>query len=153
MDAPLLQTAVTSLNNVWLSARQSTYNYWMDYTDIHGAQRMNPNDFGDPLTFHPAPTVGGFHLSSEISQHPQDGLARRLTFVVLSEITIVMGLLWIFGTDIYIPQSMTCNNSGGLAPSSDQILHNFSQLYLFSFLLELLLFQFWHLHFSVWYSN
>ena len=26
--------------------------------DIHGAQRMNPTDFGDPLTFHLAPLLG-----------------------------------------------------------------------------------------------
>lgn len=27
------------------------------YTDIHGPQRMNPSAFGDPLTFHSAPTA------------------------------------------------------------------------------------------------
>ncbi len=31
--------------------------------DIHGSQRMNPNDFGDHLTFPPAPPMGqSFHL-------------------------------------------------------------------------------------------
>lgn len=37
--------------------------------DIHGAQRMNPNDSDDPLTLQIAPPAGQtFHLSSEISQ-------------------------------------------------------------------------------------
>ncbi len=47
-------------------------------TDIHGAQRMNPeNYFHGPLTFPLAPPSGqGFHLSYEISQHLQDGLAQ-----------------------------------------------------------------------------
>ncbi len=34
--------------------------------DIHGAQRMIPRDFGDPLTFHLMPPAGqSFHLSYE----------------------------------------------------------------------------------------
>ncbi len=49
-------------------------------TDICVLQRMKPNDFGDPLTFHPVPPAGqAFHLSSEISQNLLDGLAQ--TFV------------------------------------------------------------------------
>ncbi len=33
--------------------------------DIHGSQRMNPTDCGDPLTFHLAPPARQcFHLSS-----------------------------------------------------------------------------------------
>ncbi len=33
---------------------------------------LNPNYFGDPLTFYPAPPAGqSFYLSSEISQHVQ----------------------------------------------------------------------------------
>ncbi len=27
-------------------------------TDIHGSQRMNPNDFGDPLIFYLRPSAG-----------------------------------------------------------------------------------------------
>ena len=39
-------------------------------TDIHGAQRINPDDFGDPLPFHLTLLAGNiFHLCSEISQH------------------------------------------------------------------------------------
>lgn len=42
---------------------------------MHDAQRMNPNDFGDPLIFRLAPLAGqNVHLSSEISQYLQDGL-------------------------------------------------------------------------------
>lgn len=33
------------------------------FMDIHGPQRINPYDFGEPQSF---------HLSSEISQHVQD---------------------------------------------------------------------------------
>ncbi len=45
-------------------------------TDVHGSQRMNPTDFGDPLTFSLAPPAGqSFHLSCEISQYLLDGLA------------------------------------------------------------------------------
>ncbi len=37
-------------------------------TDIRGSERMNPNDFGDPLAFYVAPRADQtFHLSSEIS--------------------------------------------------------------------------------------
>lgn len=37
-------------------------------TDIHGAQTMNANDFGDPMTFHVAPPAcKSFHLFSKIS--------------------------------------------------------------------------------------
>ncbi len=33
----------------------------MDFcTDIHGAQKMNPNDFGDPMNFPLAPWCGCF---------------------------------------------------------------------------------------------
>ncbi len=31
-------------------------------TDIHGSQRMFPNDFSDPLTFRLAPPVGQFQF-------------------------------------------------------------------------------------------
>ncbi len=41
-------------------------------TDIHGFQRMNPNDFGDPLTFPLAPP---FVFLSEMSQQPLNGLS------------------------------------------------------------------------------
>ncbi len=41
-------------------------------TDIHDPQRMNSNDFGDPLTFFIVPPAGqSFHSSSEIPQHLQ----------------------------------------------------------------------------------
>lgn len=47
------------------------------WTDIHEAQRMNANDFGDPLTFHlVSPTGQNIHLSSEISHHLPDGLTQ-----------------------------------------------------------------------------
>ena len=46
--------------------------------NIHGAQRMNPNDFSD-LTFQLEPPAGQtFQLSSEICQRLQDGLAQVL---------------------------------------------------------------------------
>ncbi len=35
--------------------------------DIHGPQRMNPTDFGDPLTHIVPPPGQYFHLSCEIS--------------------------------------------------------------------------------------
>ncbi len=36
-------------------------------TDIHRAQKVNPNDFGDPLTFHLAPSSGqNFSLSNTL---------------------------------------------------------------------------------------
>ncbi len=48
-------------------------------TDVHGPQRMSPTDFGDLLTCPLAPPAGqSFHLSSEISPHLLDGLARYL---------------------------------------------------------------------------
>lgn len=50
-------------------------------TDIHGPQKINPIDFGDPLTFHLVQTTGQtFDLSSKISQHLIDRLAQ--TFMV-----------------------------------------------------------------------
>lgn len=49
---------------------------------IHGAQRMNPDDFSDPLTFHLTPQAGQcLPLSSKISQHLQDGLAYRFVHI------------------------------------------------------------------------
>ncbi len=37
-------------------------------TDVHGAQRMYPYAFNDPLTFHLAPPADwSFHIFSEIS--------------------------------------------------------------------------------------
>ncbi len=46
--------------------------------DIHGAKRMSPNDFGDPLTFDIVPPAGqSFHISSGISQHLLYGLAKQ----------------------------------------------------------------------------
>lgn len=49
-----------------------------DNTDIHCALMMNPNDFGDPLTFYLAPSAGQiFHLISEIYQPILDGLAQN----------------------------------------------------------------------------
>lgn len=38
---------------------------------------MNSNDFDDPLNF-PRAQQAGFRLSSEITQHLQDGMARNL---------------------------------------------------------------------------
>ncbi len=47
-------------------------------TDVHGPQRINPNDFGEPLTFAVVPPAAQiFHLSSEISQHLHGGLAQH----------------------------------------------------------------------------
>ncbi len=49
------------------------------YIDIHGAQRMNPNDTGDPLNFHQAPPAGQrFNLSSEknIPMYPYDKIGK-----------------------------------------------------------------------------
>ena len=42
-------------------------------TDIHGAQMMNPNAFGDPRTFLLVPPAGQI-VFSKISQHLPDGL-------------------------------------------------------------------------------
>lgn len=40
-----------------------------------GIQRMNPNNFVDPLSFHLVPPAGqSSHLSNEISQHLLNGL-------------------------------------------------------------------------------
>lgn len=45
--------------------------------DLHGAQRVNPNDFGDPTTSPVAPLADqSFHSSCEISQHLLDGSAQ-----------------------------------------------------------------------------
>ncbi len=42
-------------------------------TDVHGVQRMDPNDFSDPLTFHLVPPAGqNLHISCEISQRLPD---------------------------------------------------------------------------------
>ena len=41
----------------------ATYLIGMKYTDILGAKRINPNDFGDPLTCHLAlPALSKFSL-------------------------------------------------------------------------------------------
>ncbi len=56
-------------------------------TDIRDAQRMNPNDLGDPLIFHLAPPAG-FYLSGKISLH------------------------FVSGTDTHGSQKMKCNNIG-----------------------------------------
>lgn len=38
--------------------------------DVHGPQRMSPNEFVEPMTFPLAALAGQkFHLSIEISQH------------------------------------------------------------------------------------
>lgn len=48
------------------------------YTDMHGPQKMNPNEVGDPRIFPLAPQMGqGFHLSCGISRDLQDGLAQN----------------------------------------------------------------------------
>lgn len=45
---------------------------------ICGAQRMNPDDFGDPLTFHLVPPAGqSCHSCCNMPEHQQDGLAQR----------------------------------------------------------------------------
>lgn len=65
-------------------------NCWIDCHDfffifIHGAQGMNPFVFCDPLTYHLVlPSCQIFHLSSEIFQHQQYGLAQNLTFIHLN---------------------------------------------------------------------
>lgn len=54
--------------------------------DIRGTQKMNPNDFLDPVTFHIAPpSAQMFQLLGEISQHLPDGLAPKFvwSFMVL----------------------------------------------------------------------
>ncbi len=50
--------------------------------DFHGPQRMNPNDFGDVLTF-PVILPGGqiLYLSSEMSQYLLDGLAQHCEII------------------------------------------------------------------------
>ncbi len=102
-------------------------------TDIHGAQRINPNDFGDPLTFPLAPPAGiTYHLSCKISQHLFDGLAQilfkhslfpeddlawlwrspgfswntimRMTFIILD------GLPWNLVHHIPVPLIMNCGD-------------------------------------------
>lgn len=58
---------------------------WFFFIFIHGAQGMNPFVFCDPLTYHLVlPSCQIFHLSSEIFQHQQYGLAQNLTFMVSS---------------------------------------------------------------------
>ena len=48
-------------------------------TDSHDPQRVNPNNIKDPSTFHVVKSGGQIlHLSSEISQHLQDGLAQNV---------------------------------------------------------------------------
>ncbi len=45
------------------------------YTDVHGSQIMNSNDFSDPLTFAVALPAGqSFNLLNDISQHLFNGL-------------------------------------------------------------------------------
>lgn len=47
---------------------------------------MNPNDFGDLLTFYLAPpAVQSFYLSSEISEHLLDGLAQNVVQIVIEK--------------------------------------------------------------------
>lgn len=48
------------------------FSWNLQYTVVHGAQRMSHNDFSDPLIFNPALYV---HLSSKIS-HLCDGFAQ-----------------------------------------------------------------------------
>ncbi len=108
-------------------------------TDIRGAQRMNPLDFGNPLTFHPAPPTGqSFHLSCEISQilldasfytdihgpqvmYPNDfvdpllflyrTMRLRLWFWVKCLNSSWMDRMKLH-TDIHVPFRMYCNNFG-----------------------------------------
>ena len=48
-------------------------------TDIHGPQRINAIDFGDPLKFHSAlPAAQGFCLSGEMPQQLLDGFSQIL---------------------------------------------------------------------------
>ena len=51
-------------------------------THIHGTQRMKPYNFGDLQTFHLALPSGQSHLSSDISQNLQDGLAAQNTHFI-----------------------------------------------------------------------
>lgn len=63
-------------------------------TDIHGAQTMNPTDFGDPLTFSLVPPAGqSFHLSSERSLHTLDGLVPLVSRICIP-VTLVIS--WTF---------------------------------------------------------
>lgn len=59
------------------------------FTDIHGAQMVNPNDSGDPLTFHLLHTVSRTRFSVNVS-------------------TIIERIAMKFGTDILL--RMNCNN-------------------------------------------
>lgn len=67
-------------------------NHWLDYweffSDMHGPLRMNPPDFGGPLTFglmSPAKVEPVFQLSSEMFQKPLEELPHNVvqTFMVL----------------------------------------------------------------------
>lgn len=54
-------------------------------TDIHGAQRLNPNDFWNPLTFVLVPPADqSFHLFNEISQHLPLGLSLKCAQIFVS---------------------------------------------------------------------
>lgn len=48
----------------WLLAR--------DYTDIYGHQQINPDHFGDGMTFLELPALQGFFLPWKMSQHLLD---------------------------------------------------------------------------------
>ncbi len=68
-------------------------------TDIHGVQKINFTDFGDPLTFPVATPAGqSFHLLCEISQRLPDGLAQNFvqTLMVPRGFDLTLGILWRF---------------------------------------------------------
>ncbi len=63
-----------SVDKCWIAMKFCTY--------IDGSQKMNPADFGDPLTFHLAPPAGqSFHLSNEVFQTLPDRLQLFQLFI------------------------------------------------------------------------
>ncbi len=78
------------------------------HTDIHSPQRMNPTDFGDPLSFPLAPPWGWYLCYSVKCLNNYQMDCHEMC------------------TDIYAPLRMSCNNFGHLltnplAPSSGLI--------------------------------
>ena len=52
--------------------------------DIHVPQRMDPNDFGDPLTFPLESPAGQIsHIFREIAWHLEDVLAQKLVQILI----------------------------------------------------------------------
>ncbi len=88
----------------WLRLSISTTIWWLAMkfcTDIHGPQRINPNDVGAPLTFPLAPPAGRiFYLSCEISQHLLNGSAQNFVQTFMSPKGWILLLFWTF-TDFF----------------------------------------------------